>query len=157
MDIKKYLDEVVYVAKSNLGYGETTANNEGKFLEAIGVPQGSEWCAGFARYCYRKAASRLSYRVPFDTNTLGARRLVKNLGFVGRFYREPHAAVPGDLVAWNRGVLGWQGHVGIVIDVDNDGIITTIEGNVGRYPAKVKTLVHDVTKERLYGFASLLK
>lgn len=148
--------EVLYVATSNLGFGEQGANNKGRFIEAIGGKPGQEWCAYFAGYCYERAYERLGFDMPFKRSA-GAKRLTKNLGKVGKLFTNPLEAKPGDLVCWSRGRLGWQGHVGVVESVDEDGIIHTIEGNVGRFPAKVKRLTHDVRKERLYRFASLEK
>lgn len=158
VDTIGYLNEVVFVAKANIGYGETEGNNRGKFMTAIGAPQGSSWCAAFVRYCFRRAAQRTKmYGPPFNSNTLGAKKLTKNIAAAGRRYKNPLEAVPGDVVCWHRGRLGWQGHIGLIVGVDNDGIITTVEGNVGAYPSKVRKFYHDVTKERLFTFASLLK
>jgi hypothetical protein len=54
----------------------------------------------------------------------------------------------GDLILFNRGsVLSWQGHIGIVESCE-DGIVQTVEGNVGKYPAKVRRLSHDVANSR---------
>lgn len=156
--------EALYVATSNIGFGESGANNEGGLLVAIGCPigEGREWCAYLMNYCYRKAAQRLKVVCPFRLHRRpgvlesSAKRLVKNLAAFGSHYTDPMLARPGDLVCWGKAnPLDWRGHVGMVERVDPDGILHTIEGNVGRYPAKVKRLVHDVRKERLYMFASL--
>ncbi len=154
--------DVVHVAVSNIGFGETTANNDGKFIDLIGGRSGGEWCAAFAGYCHRQANRREGKAWPEWTlrngkPELGAKRLTKNLGAVGRLFLDPQEARGGDLICWHRktGPISWQGHVGIVELVDEDGLVHTIEGNVGRYPSKVKRFIHDVSKERLYSFASL--
>jgi hypothetical protein len=156
---------VVYVARKNIGYGEEGVNNSGLFIESMGGKPGHEWCALFARWCIKRAheikglwAPSWLDRMP-GVPEVGAKRLTKAVGRVGRFFTDPLEARPGDLVCWHRrtGLISWKGHVGIVEKVDPDGIIHTIEGNVGAFPAKVKRLSHDVRKERLYGFASLTK
>lgn len=152
---------VVYVATHNIGYGESTANNQGKFLEIIGVPKdGAEWCAYFASYCYRHAAELEAREGRGLARTrvkiAGAKRLSDYVGKEmsgGGIFTDPTLARPGDLVIWHRGLLSlpWgKGHVGIVERVDPDGILHTIEGNTGRFPSKVKRLSHDVSKERLF-------
>lgn len=147
-------NEIVLVAAANVGYGELSKNNEGPFIAAIGGIQGREWCATFAGYCIERAYTRMGLKAPM-VRSASAKRLTKNVAALGVSFKDPHRAKPGDLVCWHRGLLGWQGHVGIVERVEEDGLIHTIEGNVGKFPAKVKRLVHDVSKERLYGFASL--
>lgn len=161
---------VVRVAKANLGYGETGANNSGRFIKALGGREGEEWCALFAGYCYRRAYKALiddnsevantpsyCYRRP-GVLEVGAKALVKNLGKVGITFRDPLQAKPGDLICWNRrtGALSWQGHVGVVEMVSVGGIVHTIEGNVGKFPAIVRRLLHDVGREsNFYAFAGL--
>lgn len=153
-------ERVVHVARSNVGYGEQGSNNAGKFIHAIGGNNGDEWCALFAGYCYRRAHQILELDPPEwayrrkGVPEKGAKRLTRNLARVGRRFSDPAQARPGDLVCWSRGRLGWQGHVGVVL-YERGGIITSIEGNVGRYPSKVRLFQHDVTKERLYMFASM--
>ncbi len=156
--------EVVRVARGNLGYGEEEGNNNGRLIRALGGKPGNEWCALFAGYCYRKAYWNLGHldawtakdgMNPLTNPIIGAKALVKAAWAAGADrFTDPAQAVFGDLVCWHRrtGPISWKGHIGIVEEV-RDGLIHTIEGNVGRFPAKVKRLVHDVTKERLYGFA----
>src|SRR5688572_30568815 len=153
--------KAVEVAKNNLGYGETTANNSGLFITAIGGKEGMEWCALFAGHCYRRAYELLNldkpawlYRRPGVAEP-GARRLWNGLAAAGRKFKDPGYAAGGDLVLWTR-----KGgcHIAIIERVDEDDIVHTLEGNVGRYPAKVKRLSHDVTKEpHFVGFASLVR
>jgi hypothetical protein len=63
---------------------------------------------------------------------------------------------PGDVVTWWRGTYsGWQGHIGIV-EGFADGIVTTIEGNRGRYPSRVGRFRYVLGRiDRLLGFARL--
>lgn len=154
--------EVVRVARGNLGYGEEEANNDGRLIRTIGGKPGHEWCALFAGYCYRRAWDEV-YGEPaewcFRSNgdlRIGAKELIKAAWRAGaERFTDPGLARPGDLVCWHRrtGPISWKGHIGVVEVRFPDFRIGAIEGNVGKFPAKVKQLVHDVTKERLYGFA----
>lgn len=170
-DMRLLREKILFVARSNLGYGEETGNNEGAFIDAIGGRNKPEWCALFGNYCIRRGFELLYgwpkasfgysnapwlYRRP-GLPEPGAKRLIKAIGARGRGYKDPAQALPGDFVCWSRGTLGWQGHFGIVEAVDSSGIVATIEGNVGRFPSRVRRFMHDVSKERLYTFASLEK
>jgi hypothetical protein len=164
LDPSTLLERVVLIARSNLGYGEVGGNNRGKFIRLIGGDELSvddpAWCALFAGYCYRRAYEILR---PYDkqpawlfrrypTPEAGARNLVTQLATVGRSFEDPDLCTPGDLVLWKRK----GGHHVAVVEWVEDGLVHTIEGNVGRYPAKVKRLVHDVVNEDAFvTFASI--
>jgi hypothetical protein len=138
-------------AVSQLGKGERGANNIGADLTVYGVGHGEAWCAAFVGWCLEAAWKEEHPPIaplPFARSS-SARGLWRNVGKAGSFPTEPQ---PGDLVCWARGKEGWQGHVALVESVE-DGLIHTIEGNVGAFPAHVKRLVHDVTRERLLGYA----
>ena len=133
-------NEVVRLARRNLGYGETGGNNSGRFIRALGGRDGDEWCALFVGWLYRKSCEELKlyepewcYRKPGKLE-LGAKALTKALGRVGAIWdpskvdRKPR---PGDIVCWSRGILGWQGHVGIVSEVSGP-LFRYIAGNEGR-------------------------
>jgi hypothetical protein len=147
--------QIVKVAVRQIGYGEVGANNEGKFIKAIGGTQGEEWCAAFAGWCGEQAHKELELKLPC-ARSLGAKKMGKNIAGAGSKFMDPLLAKPGDFIVWHRGTLGWQGHIGVVEKVV-DGLVHTIEGNVGKYPAKVKRLIHDVSKEKLAFFATLRK
>lgn len=149
----------VTTAIGNLGYGEKEGNNDGPLLRAIGGRPGEEWCALLAGYCYRRSAVLGDLPKPawcwrdkkMTFLEVSAKRLIdamaKQPGAV--IITNPALAMPGDLIAWHRGLKPWLGHIG-VIEYHRDGLLHTIEGNVGAFPAKTKRLVHDVSKERLY-------
>jgi hypothetical protein len=149
------------VANEELGNGEGGTNNMGPHVRRYCGREGVSWCAGFAGYCYEQAALRLGVALPFS-RSLGAKKLVRNVAAVrpGPHYagvrRESYlSARPGDLIAWHRGKAGsWQGHVELVERLDG-GIVHTIGGNVGPYPARVRRLAHDPTHERIYIVAGL--
>jgi hypothetical protein len=163
--IKALLERVILFARANIGYGETEANNRGPFIDAIGgnklTLKDPQWCALYAGYCYRKAYAALTpapappawlFRRP-GVPEPGALRLVTGLASVGGDFGDPTKAVPGDLVLWKR--TGGH-HVGVVESVEDD-IIRTIEGNVGRFPAKVKRLMHDVGREPHFKYFATLR
>jgi hypothetical protein len=74
--------------------------------------------------------------------------------------------LPGDVVAWHRAPgsdwtalwRDWRGHVELVTDYDmGTDTLTTIAGNVGRYPARVQRRQHanGSWRHKLYGVARL--
>lgn len=150
-------ERVAAFAATLLGLGEEGANNQGSFIIRIGGQPGYEWCALTAGYCWREAsqtgdpAPAWAYRHP-GTPEPGALALAAACAADGQRLQDPSLARPGDLLAWDHG--GGHGHVGLVEMVDASGLVHTIEGNVGHYPAKVKRLTHDVRKEpQFWGFA----
>ena len=139
-------EKVLYVARSNIGFGEEGGNNRGDLIRAMGGRQGEEWCALFAGYCYRRAYQILDMEQPTwpyryaNRPEPSAKALTKRLGVGNRIWNplDESAAppLPGDIVCWSRGFLGWQGHVGIVSDVIRYGAglyaFKYIAGNEGR-------------------------
>jgi len=151
-------------AQLEVGRGESEGNNRGHNIRRYMEPfaDGSEWCAGLVSYCLDIASMKLGVGCPVDVRNKsvkrGAKALTRALGRVGTLFTDPAKAMPGDLVCWNRGLPGsWQGHVGIVVQLEGRSILTTIEGNTGSYPSLVRRLRHDITKERLYRFATVRK
>ena len=147
------------VAIEEIGKGEEGGNNSGphiakyKLIEDDGDPDDDgAWCAAFLSWCIEEACRRLGEEMPLKRSQ-GAKRLFKNTGKAGAFVSQPR---PGDLVCWDRGAPGsWQGHIGIVEKVE-EGVLYTVEGNVGRYPSKVRRFMHDLNRQsRLEGFARL--
>lgn len=158
LDRSRLRAEAVRVAQANVGFGE----HNPRFLPAIGAKPDYEWCAVYAGYCYRKAYEKLKLAAPAWTMRgkvpePGAKRLVKNLGAVGRRWkptktgRAHHLVLPGDLVCWSRGILGWTGHVGIVTEVYHDSFVS-VEGNVKQ---KVAVKHHTYAEPKLWRFASI--
>lgn len=144
--------QIVRVAQGNLGYGEEGGNNRGPFLKAIGAPQGSEWCAYFAWYCYRRGAEYAEVDLPFKGSG-NAKRLGLAVGNVILSIAPPVTirgpVLPGDLVVLHRGTSKYTGHVRVVESVLPDGRLAQIEGNSGGFPAVVRRRTTDITKERL--------
>lgn len=145
------------IARREIGHGEEGGNNSGQWVAKYhrieddgNDDDDGAWCASFVSYCFEEGAKALGIQMPFARSG-GAKKLFSNIGTAGEFVDDPK---PGDVVCWDRGDPGsWQGHIGIVESV-SDGILHTIEGNVGAYPSKVKRLSHDLSSQtRLEGFA----
>lgn len=157
-------EAVVAFAVTLIGQGETTANNRGSFIERIGGQQGMEWCALSAGYAWRETIMRAGrvpgahwYRRPGVAEP-GALNLLRAVAAAGHAaggpscFKDPGKARPGDLLGWYRGE--GHGHVGIVELLDDDLVVGTLEGNVGRYPAKYRRLQRDVHRDpQFWGFA----
>jgi len=140
------------VAIAEIGHGETSGNNRGEWIRMYCAPAGDghEWCAAFAGWCYQTAAERINVSLPFK-RSLGAKRLGRNVGAVGRVFQDARQARPGDLIVWHRG-NSWGGHVGIVERVQDEHQVLTVEGNSG---VNVRRRVHDLARERFAFFASI--
>ncbi len=121
------------------GAGEEGGNNRGpfvrKYLNGIIAPP-ADWCAGFVSWCFDQPAGSC----PFGY-TLGARDLLRRCRARGwGFDHRVELPQPGDMVVWRRGPIdGWQGHVGLVFEASEGGMLYTIEGNKGGYPARVRS------------------
>jgi len=149
------------IAIENLGRGEEGGNNSGEFVEMLhGLTYDGDddddgaWCASFVSWCFEQASRKLDIKMPFPKSK-GAKSLYRKIGKAGEFIENPE---PGDVVCWDRGVRGsWQGHIGIVEKYEN-GILHTVEGNVGRYPSMVQRFTHNLDLQpRLEGFARCRK
>lgn len=146
--------EALQVALEELGCGETNENNAGNDVVRyrFGRDTRGPWCASFVGWCFVQASINLDMELPFATSA-GAKRLFKNVARVGRKVAAP---CPGDIICWHRGKEGsWTGHIGFVEGVTDDGIVHTVEGNVGAFPAIVSRFIHDLSYERVYGVVRL--
>jgi len=134
------------------GAREVGADNAGpwveKYLNRI-IPPPADWCAGFVSYCYGAAPGG----IPFPY-TLGARRIREHFKARGWIY-DPAGTLPepGDIVVWWREQPdGWKGHIGLVHH-HAGGILHTIEGNKGGFPAPVRRFDYVLGRiDRLLGF-----
>lgn len=152
----RFREEIVRVARAEIGHGESGGNNRGsdvaKYRSGRGRP-GASWCAFFVSWCILTAAEALSMVAPIKP-TGGARKLFRRCCRAGRRLGPGELPMPGDVVAWSRGHVAWKGHIGIVARVE--GLkFWTVEGNRGRPPAKVDEFEHRVGERRLIGFARL--
>lgn len=143
--------EWVRVCLEELGKGELGGNNQGDDVDRyrFGREHGA-WCAWYLCWCLHEACGRLGMDVPIKL-TGGARRLWKRVGRAGTFTDYP---VVGSVWCEKRGPV-WRGHVGLVVAVDRaGGTFTTVEGNKGRYPSKVRLYTHEMGEPKLLGFST---
>ena len=82
--------------------------------------------------------------------SLSAKAIFNQAKRLGMIVDTPEA---GDLIVFWRGDKNsWQGHIGIVEVVEGNKL-TTIEGNVGKFPSKVQRVYYDFnTCPKLLGF-----
>ena len=120
---------IVKNAQAEIGRGETIFDNSGADVKRyLNGKEHLPWCAGFTSYVLRKSGINIKY-------TLLARDFLK----LGKIVKTPE---PGDLIVFYRGNKNsYTGHVGIIEKVSKD-TITTIEGNTGKAPSKVKRIVY---------------
>lgn len=135
----------VAIKEADARHGEKGSDNHGpdvrRYLDGR-EPEGSSWCAGFVSHCFREA---LGYEAVFGY-ILGAQALHNRMRKLGYAYDAAmsNPPQPGDIIAWRRidpakaAETAWKGHIGIVHSFQ-DGILWTVEGNRGPYPAVVKS------------------
>lgn len=139
-DISSRSEDLVNIARSQIGCGEWGANNKGLCVRAYMKGQeGLPWCAGFVSYCLERAGYQYHY-------TFRALDFAK---FGESIY--PTEVQSGDLVIFKR---NGGGHIGIVERV-NKHLFISIEGNVGAYPAYVKRVKHNFNEKNIYRFIRL--
>lgn len=127
---------VLQIARSEIGHGESFANNYGSDIRRYGA-EGKPWCAAFVSYCLK------GYGLP---HILRAKDFVK----YGRCVAICEVR-PGDIVIFTR---KGGGHAGIVEKLTSGGFIS-IEGNTGAFPAKVKRVKHSFGEKAIYRFVRL--
>ena len=144
----------VALAEMAAGAVESGANNSGpfvrKYLNRIVDPP-ADWCAAFVSWCYDQHPDGCPYGY-----SLGARDVLKRCRARGWVYdHRAEPPQPGDIVVWRRGAFdGWQGHVGLVHEATPGGMLYTIEGNKGGYPARVRRFSYVLrSMDSLLGFA----
>lgn len=134
----KEVPRIVRIAQAELGKGEQGGDNKGKEVKKYTKGKEVAWCAGFVSWVRFQAGQR-------DNYFLCARS----------YWEEYHnervvSPIPGDLIVFARGTN--SGHVGIVESVQADRL-TTLEGNVGKYPAVVKRFTYKLGHiKNLLGF-----
>lgn len=123
-----YAGGVLSIARSQLGRGETCGDNCGEDVLKYTRGQNVAWCAGYVSWVMTKAGKMKG------KYTLSAREFSR----IGVKTNNP---MPGDVIVLRRGKSGRLGHVGIVEKIYKDKIVC-IEGNVGKFPAKVKRITY---------------
>ncbi len=126
--------DVVKIAQSQIGKGEIGGDNRGPIVRQYTKGKEVAWCAGFVSWTLSRAGIDIPYYLAAKSY-LGFRRVAT-----------PRA---GDIIVLRR--TGGS-HVGIVENV-RGGVITTIQGNVGPYPARVKRVTYTLGHiKNLIGF-----
>ena len=109
--------DILSVAHKYIGKGE----GDKEYRLFLGGREGLPWCAGFVSYVLREAGYKYKY-------TLRAKECLS----FGSIVKRPK---PGDIIYFYRS------HVGIVESLVGDKL-TTIEGNTGDHPRKVRRKVY---------------
>lgn len=112
--------QIVEVAKTELGYIEGPKDNETKYQKT-----NQAWCGAFVNWVFKQ----VGVKIPNCVSTLaGATAFQKN-----KAWQDAATATPevGDCVFFDFPHDGIDriSHIGIVIKVNGDGTVTTIEGN----------------------------
>lgn len=119
-------NKALEIAKSQIGAEEhPRGSNWGEpvisYLKSVGINFPAAWCMAFVYWCFKEAAKQLSVENP----------LYKTGGVLSQYkYRKANAVKdpqPGDIfiIDYGKGL----GHTGIVVGVNNNQTIDTIEGN----------------------------
>jgi uncharacterized protein (TIGR02594 family) len=117
--------DIISVAQSQIGLGEIGGNNKGIYVRKyLNGREDLPWCAGFVSYCAKKSGINIPY-------TLRARDFLK----LGIKVSNPRR---GDLIVFSR---QGGGHVGIIKEI-TESTVTTIEGNLGKYPSKIREVTY---------------
>ncbi len=110
------------------------------YLTPLGLPPGSNYCAA-AVTSWAGAAEATTGRVTAIAGGPGAQAIMGQAKAAGLWTPKGAALKaslrPGHFLVWDRSNpagSGWQGHIGVVVDV-GDGVAWTIEGNADRVVA----------------------
>ncbi len=125
---------------------ETQLNNknEKEYVAMFGESEGTAWCSEFASWCAKKSGYSDSVFPKFAGADEGAAWFKKHGLLQGRNY----TPAAGDVLFTGGNEAT---HTALVVKVDQDGTIHTIEGNVGD---KVVRRTHKVGDSNIYGFGT---
>lgn len=134
-----YVDEILRLAREQVGITEATGHNDGVPSERYCGGRLEPWCAHFVAWVYRTAGCPLPGDVPPEQHTPNPIALVaelrNRLAAVDRLCDGP---TPGGLVLFETRMGSDPSsstvahHVGIVESLDGvGGVVWTIEGNAG--------------------------
>ncbi len=154
-----WADDVLAVAKSQLGYRESTDNyiveEDGTTMKGYtryGAWYGDsygDWCAMFVSFCLNYAEVPRN-EVPIDCN---CQNWIQTLSDWGMYFdaSSDYQPEPGDLIFFSIKKNGTSDHVGLVAEV-NEYTIKTIEGNSGN---QVEYNTYEINDERILGYGEL--
>ena len=125
---------------------ETQLNNkdEAEYVGMFGESEGTAWCSEFVSWCAKKSGYNDSVFPKFAGADQGAAWFKSKNLFQGRNYT-PNV---GDVLFTGGSEAS---HTALVVGVDSNGTIHTIEGNVGD---KVVRRTHHVGDSNIYGFGT---
>lgn len=146
----------IEVAKKYIGMSEAPGNRFdensilGKALHNAGQRDGEAWCSYFmeAVFCEAFPGKNMELRRLFSASAV---KTYEN--FIASDYDVHHDPKPGDLAIWQRykaGVKQWQGHAGIVIEVNKDHSFKTIEGNTNKAGSREGESVQEKLRKQIY-------
>lgn len=120
---------IIKIARAEIGNGENGKNNSGYHVKKyLNGHDNLSWCAGFVSYCIESAGSTFDYN-------LSARAIFNAAKAKNLITKTP---ITGDIIVfWKDSKSSWRGHCGIISKVSDENI-WVIEGNVGKFPARVK-------------------
>jgi surface antigen len=165
--MKKIQEDIVKVAEKYVGIKEVKGNQGWfsekypKFAEAFeesmkshGFNYGQAWCAYFGELVWAEVYDDLGLASDMDKYFSGSARRTLSKFKEADDWETGLVPMVGAIVVWKRmkgGKATWQGHVGIVKEV-NDGHMITIEGNTNDAGSREGDTV--ARKIRKYNFVS---
>lgn len=149
--------DVVDVALSQLGVREKTGHNDGIPFERYALPKEAPlpWCARFVRWCF----AQMGHGLPGNPYEIGSVTAMQRAFVDAGAWMGPDVTPRrGDVVLFTERGLSDKDrhghHVGIVVRVDDDGRLMTVEGNWGDRVAEV---VRRVDSPDIWGYARWAK
>lgn len=131
---------IVNTAKSYIGQREKPGNTGfvdpefEKSMISFGFKPGYSWCALFGEKVWMEAYNNYNKNISIALTSIfsvGAIDTLNRFKKSNLFIFTTTQPIPGALVFWQKykdGVAGWQGHVGIFLQMSN-GKMITIDGN----------------------------
>lgn len=149
-------EDVLTIAKTQLGYNESTKNyiveEDGETMKGYtrygawyGIPYG-DWCAMYASFCLHYAGAE---GMPLDAS---CPKWISALSQLNLYHSEDsYVPVPGDLIFFDWNTDADADHVGLVVETDGEKV-KTIEGNNGD-----TVTYHDykLSDSRIMGYGAL--
>lgn len=129
---------LIQEAKRWVGITEQGGNNRGQLVELFqrttgGLANGESWCMDFVQYCIQEVDASVVHALVLDGKGSAKKSPLFKSEHCLTVWNNSQALkidapVPGSLCIWQQGQTA-SGHVGIVVDVNADGSIMTVEGN----------------------------
>ncbi len=153
---------VVAVAKSQIGYTESTENYEAdddgsirgytRYGAWYGIPCGN-WDAMFASFCLNYAGVPQDV-FPYEGSCAAWVKTLKDAGIYAA--ADDYSPRAGDLIFFDSGSDGVSDHVGIVSEVTSeDGEVTAVQTIEGDCHDTVKSCEYDVSDRSILGYGIL--